>query len=121
MNVVLNMTIKRKWFDMIASGEKREEYRSADNRQVAVTYKRLFNYGWPSASCMILRNGYRMDSPALAVRTSGMDIRSGAQAEHPEWGEPTGRGSHFVVMFDGIIARGTYAEVKRHLEKGDQK
>ena len=116
MNIILNLTIKRRWFDMIASGEKREEYRSADNRQVAVTYKRLFNYGWPSASCMILRNGYRMDSSALAVRMFGMTIRSGAQAEHPEWGEPTG-GAHFVIMFDRIIARGTYAEVKAELRK----
>lgn len=113
MNVLLNLTISRRWFDMIASGEKREEYRSADNRQVARTYKRLFNYGWPSVFCkMILRNGYRMDSPALAVRMFGMSIRSGAQAEHPEWGEPTGRGSHFVIMFDRVIAQGTYAEVK---------
>lgn len=122
MSVILNMTIKRRWFDMIASGEKREEYRSADNRQVEGMYKRLFNYVWPIASfMMILRNGYRMDSPALAVRMLGMTIRSGEQAEHPEWGEPTGRGSHFVIMFDRIIARGTYAEVKEALEKGDEK
>ena len=122
MNIILNLTIKRRWFDMIASGKKREEYRSADNRQVAGMYKRLFNYVWPIASfMMILRNGYRMDSPALAVRMLGMTIRSGEQAEHPEWGEPTGRGSHFVIMFDRIIARGTYAEVKEALKKGDEK
>ena len=66
---------------------------------------------------MILRNGYRMDSPALAVRTFGMSIRNGAHANHPEWGEPTCRGSHFVVMFDRIIARGTYADVKEELGK----
>lgn len=120
MNILLNMTITRRWFDMIASGEKREEYRSADNRQVVGTCKRLFH--WPIVSCkMILRNGYRMDSSALAVRVFGMTIRSGAQAEHPEWGEPTGRGSHFAIMFDRIIARGTYAEVKEWLEKGDPK
>ena len=121
MNILLNLTISRRWFDMIASGEKREEYRSADNRQVVETYKRTFNCGWPSESCMVLRNGYRMDSPALAVRVFGMTIRSGAQAEHPEWGEPTGRGSHFVIMFDRVIAQGTYAEVKEALEKGGGK
>ena len=32
MNVITKLTIKRRWFYMIASGEKREEYRSADNR-----------------------------------------------------------------------------------------
>ena len=30
MNPILNMTIKRQWFDMIASGETREEYRDVD-------------------------------------------------------------------------------------------
>lgn len=121
MNILLNLTIKRRWFDMIASGEKREEYRSADNRQVVGTYKRLFNYLWPIVSCkMILRNGYRMDSRALAVRVFGMTIRSGAQAEHTEWGEPTDRGAHFAILIDRIIARGTYAEVKEALEKKKQ-
>lgn len=119
MNVILNLTIKRRWFDMIASGEKREEYRSADNRNVAAAYKRLSNYEWPFESCMmILRNGYRMDSRALAIILLDMTIRSGAQARHPEWGEPTDRGAHFVIMFDRIITRGTYAEIKETFEKG---
>ena len=122
MNILLNLTIKRRWFDMIASGEKREEYRSADNRQVAGVYKRLSNYVWPTESLMMIRrNGYRMDSPALAVRMIGMTIRSGEQAEHPEWGDPIGRGSHFVIIFENIIARGTYAEVKEALEKWNEK
>lgn len=119
MNVILNLTIKRRWFDMIASGKKREEYRSADNRNVAAAYKRLSNYEWPFASCMmILRNGYRMDSRALAIILLDMTIRSGAQARHPEWGEPTDRSAHFVIMFDRIITHGTYAEIKETFEKG---
>ena len=114
MNVLLNLTISRRWFDMIASGEKREEYRSADNRQVKRAYLWAFNncYWSELRTVAVFRNGYRMDSPALAVRMFGMTIRSGAQAEHPEWGEPTGRGAHFVIMFDRVIAQGTYAEVK---------
>ena len=119
MNVIMNMTIKSRWFDMIASGETREEYRSVDNRNVAAAYKRLSNYEWPFVSCMmILRNGYRMDSRALGIRLLDMTIRSGAQARHPEWGEPTDIGAHFVIMLDRIIARGTYAEIKETFEKG---
>lgn len=86
--IVLNLPIKRRWLDMIASGEKREEYRSADNKQVARAYERISRC-WPDGdSVMILRNGYRMDSPALAVRIVAMDMRSGDMAAHPEWGEP---------------------------------
>ena len=35
MNVVLNLQIKGKWFDMIAYGGKREEYRDCEHRQVS--------------------------------------------------------------------------------------
>lgn len=122
MNVIMNLTIKRRWFDMIASSEKREEYRSEDNRNVVSAYKRLSNYERPFVSCMmILRNGYRMDSRALAIILSDMTIRSGAQARHPEWGEPTDRGAHFVIMLDRIIARGTYAEIKEAFDKPRKK
>lgn len=114
---ILNLTIKRRWFDMIASGEKREEYRSLDNRQVAKAYKCVAD-GWPrEGAAMVLRNGYRMDSPALAVRVIGFSVRLGAI--HPEWGEPNC--PHRTIIFDEIICRGTYADVKRSLGKGDEK
>lgn len=118
MNILLNLTIKRRWFDMIERGEKREEYRGIGNMQVEKAFARFYE---PKADgVMVLRNGYRMDSRALAVRVFGMTIRSGAQAEHPEWGEPTDRGAHFAILVDRIIARGTYAEVKEALEKKKQ-
>ena len=120
VNIILNLTIKRRWFDMIERGEKSEEYRSVDNAQARNACGSVA-HGWPTGGgAMVLRNGYRMDSPAVAVRVFGMTIRSGAQAEHPEWGEPTGRGAHFAIMFDRIIVRGIYAEVKEALEKKKQ-
>lgn len=117
MNIILNLTIHRRWFDMIASGGKHEEYRSLNNRQVAKARKCVAD-GWPrEGAAMVLRNGYRMDSPALAVRVIGFSIRLGAV--HPEWGEPND--PHCAILFDEIISRGTYADVKRSLEKGDEK
>lgn len=117
MNILLNITIHRCWFDMIASGEKREEYRSLDNRQVAKAYKCVAD-GWPrEGAAMVLRDGYRMDSPALAVRVRGFSIRLGAV--HPEWGEPND--PHYAILFDEIISRGTYAEVKEELRKWNEK
>lgn len=50
MNVIMNLTINSWWFGMISSGKKREEYRSADDRNFAAAYKRLSNYEWPTAS-----------------------------------------------------------------------
>ncbi len=114
MNTLLNLTIKRRWFDMIASGEKREEYRGEDNRQVKNAWERVADVE------MILRNGYRLDSPALLVHVYGIVLRDGNDFIHPEWGEPTDR-PHFAIMLGDVLMRGTYAEVKKALEKGDSK
>ena len=53
-----------------------------------------------------------MRSP-LAVRLRAICLRSGDKAEHSEWGEPTLGGLHFVLIFDKVLARGTYAEVRK--------
>ena len=117
MNIILNLTIERRWFDMIERGEKREEYRSVDNAQVWNACSSVA-HGWPAGDyVMVLRNGYRMDSRSIAVRVIGFSIRLGAV--HPEWGEPNYL--HYAISFDRIITRGTYAEVKETLEKGDGK
>lgn len=99
---------------MIASGVKREEYRDCDNRQCIRLYNETRQHPcfWPHDIVAVLRNGYRMDSRALLVELVGMDIRSGREAKHPEWGEPTGRRTHFVLMLGKVVAKGTYSEVK---------
>ncbi len=118
MNIILNLTIKSRWFDMIESGEKREEYRGEDNRQVNTAWERIAHDEQPVAYTMVLRNGYSMVSPALAVRVYGIILRN--DSVHPEWGEPTDR-AHFAIMLGDVLVRGTYAEVKEWLEKGDPK
>ena len=120
MNVILNLTINRKWFALLASGEKREEYRSADNAQVLNAFVRSAHRSLGDDAVMILRNGYRMDSPAIAVHVRGVTLRKGSDALHAVWGEPTDS-EHFVIMLGDVMTRGTYADVKKHLEKGDQK
>ncbi|MBR1608113.1 MAG: hypothetical protein IJ678_00685 [Kiritimatiellae bacterium] len=115
MKPVLNLTIKRKWFDMIASGEKCEEYRDASNRQVARAYAADFNGKIMLPFLMILRAGYRMDSPALAVEVAGMDVRGANEIRHPEWGER--RGEARIVIALGIVrVCGNYAQIKAWCE-----
>ena len=115
----LNLPIAKKWFDMIASGKKREEYRDGKNRQVL----RLCNWmthsdDWPSTMpTAIFRNGYRMDSPALVVEIKGMTIRGGNEVKHPKWGEQKSRGFHFVIKLGLVISLGTYAEIAAKIIK----
>jgi len=112
MKPILNLTIAKRWFDMIVSGEKREEYRTASNRQVANVYHRAIKYNClDGAPLMVLRAGYRMDSPALAVEVVGMDIRGAHEVRHPEWGER--RGEARIVIALGIVrVCGNYAQIR---------
>lgn len=87
---MLVLPIKRKWFDMIRSGEKKEEY-----REIKDYYdKRFFAYFGGMRSIkgkymgynptlekpVILRNGYKHDSPKIKCICT-LDIGSGKE----EW------------------------------------
>lgn len=79
----LHLTLKKKWFDMIASGEKKEEYREDKDywrrrlliRGESVDDMRLFHE-------VEFRNGYRKDAPKMRFKCE--DIRPGIG--RPEWG-----------------------------------
>ena len=57
---VLHLTLKKKWFDMIASGEKKEEYRE----RKPYWHKRFQGKRYDAVS---FRNGYAKDSPKMLV------------------------------------------------------
>ena len=61
---VLHLTLHRKWFDAIASGQKREEYidRTADRQKRIKGHKHTE---------MHFRNGYRKDAPFIRVEYNG--------------------------------------------------
>lgn len=61
---MITLPIKKKWFDMILSGEKKEEYRNITPRYTKMFQNAANNEGnlW-----LILRNGYRSDSPSIKV------------------------------------------------------
>ena len=74
---ILHMTLKKKWFDMIASGVKKEEYRETkpywDKRLIGKHY-----------DVIKFRNGYAEDAPTMTVEYKGLDIALGVI----EWGAP---------------------------------
>ncbi len=120
MKIMLNLPIKRQWLDMIERGEKREEYREFSNTQAVGAYNiamRSPHGEWSlSDPVAIYRAGYRMDSRAVAVKIDGFEIRSGAR--RPEWGEIANANLiHIVIALGAVVARGTYADVKRACTK----
>ena len=71
----LELTLKKKWFDMIASGEKKEEYRGTspwiNARLEGKTY-----------DAVRFRNGYKKDSPVCVCEYKGWHLGFGK----PAWG-----------------------------------
>ena len=61
------LTLKREWFDMIASGKKKEEY-----REIKPYWDVRLNKDY---DFVIFRNGYAKDAPIMYVNL--IDIRRG--------------------------------------------
>lgn len=118
MKPILNLTIERRWLDKIVSGEKREEYRSEKNRQVARLYlRKMKEYGikYPTLPIrfardfMVLRAGYRMDSPAAAVFLDAIEPRE-FDCRHP---------FHFAIVIGGVIGSGPYWKIREKFQDWD--
>ncbi len=86
---MLVLPIKKKWFDMILSGEKKEEYRELTWywRKRFTTAGLLDRYGWTWLPKQVLfRNGYGKDRPSF-VATVSVENKEG----RPEWGAEPGK------------------------------
>lgn len=65
---MLTLPIKKRWFDMIKSGEKKEEYREL-KKYYHTRFKKIFGLDYKDKPAEILfRNGYRADSPKLKCK-----------------------------------------------------
>lgn len=60
---MLVLPIKKKWFDMIASGEKKEEYREKKPYYDKRLVKYFDEVDWPRF--VVFRNGYSKKSPQI--------------------------------------------------------
>jgi hypothetical protein len=74
---MLTLPIKKKWYDMILSGEKKEEYRSYNDYYGDRLDKYILNGKFP----VRFRNGYRLDSPMIECEVSVLIGRG-----EVEWG-----------------------------------
>jgi hypothetical protein len=118
---VLHLTLKKRWFDMIASGEKTEEYREIKPYWAArLLYKIKVPWGgylsaWPdivngdyscdgwsefvSPNCIFekfdavkIRNGYTKNAPSLTFKMNEIRITTGFR----DWGAEHGK-KYFVI------------------------
>ena len=119
---VLSLVLTRKWYDMIARGEKREEYRLATE----YWQKRVWNWNLaftPKTTPVVeFRRGYAKNASRMAFWTMGLNTDSGmmpyafvaagetGKTRHPEWGEP--ENAHFVIELGGPVELAEGKEVR---------
>ena len=125
---ILHLTLKKKWFDMILSGEKKEEYRelkpywlkrlyfnddteayNSNMTEEVITELEDFEYtneqldfwaGWKAHKIGKIKftNGYAKNSPSFEIECNGIEINHGKV----KWGaEPGCR--YFVLKLGKII------------------
>lgn len=107
---VLQLTLKKDWFDMIASGRKKEEYREVKNywmirlagvRGCGTSYNftilcnrenkcKEFDY-------VYFKNGYGKNAPDILLECRGITVDQGKRA----WGAPNYR--TFVIKMGSIL------------------
>jgi len=128
MAKVLHLTLKKKWFDMIASGDKKEEYRELKKHWIT----RLLNHNLFTTSrrrnisteaeavetilnnteyfnknrinnyeYVVFINGYAKDAPTLTIECKGIEIKEG----RTEWGAVKGE-KYFVIKLGYIHEKG---------------
>lgn len=89
---VLRLTLNRKWFDMIASGEKLEEYRTPGkwilSRLEGKEYDRIE-----------FKNGYGPHVPTMEVEYLGWEYSFGKR----QWGGGGEQGKPFATIYLGRV------------------
>lgn len=90
----LHLTLKKKWFDMIASGIKREEYREIK----PYWSKRLMCAKQPFDK-ILFRNGYGKNAPKILIEFTRLESGLGII----EWGAPEAQ-EVFILRLGKIIS-----------------
>ena len=98
---MLTLPIKKKWFDMILYGKKKEEYREITPYYIT----RFQNIGLlhlymptDEPKVIALRNGYRKDSPTMTVLVR-LEIKEGK----PEWGAEQNK-TYYVLKIKEVLS-----------------
>jgi hypothetical protein len=102
---VLNLPIKKQWFDMIESREKPEEYREMKEHWLRrfgwslVYYIKGDRVLYPKFTHILFRNGYSAKSPEMLIELKGITIGKG----NPKWGAPDK--DVFILHLGEIVER----------------
>ena len=97
---VLTLTLEKKWFDMIGSGEKKQEYRTSE--KVLRQIERWYGHSLIRGKMMVVKLclGYQKKRREMTF-TTGRPFWSYSSA-FPKWGEPDS--PHYVIpLLDRVM------------------
>jgi hypothetical protein len=104
----LKLTLRKKWFDMILSGKKKEEYRDIkphwESRLMEITPELIMRFR--QFDFVEFRNGYSARSPYMKVQCRGIGIG----LSKSKWSEKTQR---CYVISLGKIVKKKYIKTKK--------
>lgn len=89
---MLTLPIKKRWFDMILSGEKKEEYREIKPYYEA-RFKNLWGNEYIGEKIIMFRNGYSANSPSFIAECE-INIGHG----NSEWGAEEGKDYYVLTI-----------------------
>ena len=93
METTLHLTLKKKWFDMIASGVKRDEY-----REMKPYWSKRLMCNKKQYDKILFRNGYSRNAPRLLIEFTRLESGLGIV----EWGAPEAQ-EVFVLKLGAIL------------------
>ena len=98
---ILRLTLKKKWFDMILSGEKKEEYREIKpywETRLLKPVQSPFVRRFKKYDFVEFKNGYAKDAPTIVIECVKIDYGDG----QTEWGAILHE-HYFVINLGNII------------------
>lgn len=125
---ILKLTLKKKWFDMILSGEKKEEYREVKpyfNSRLSLIPNSFFKH-WANESiadyytkdddnfvydydAIEFSNGYSPTSPKILIEFNCIRVSTGKE----EWGAEKGV-LYFILELGNIIKTHNIPQTELH-------
>ncbi len=97
----LHLTLKKKWFDMILSGEKKEEYRETKpywKRRFCI-YPNTDTFLCHSFDTIKFTNGYAKNAPTFEIECLGIEIGKAK----PEWSD-NWQGEVFIIKLGNVLS-----------------
>lgn len=91
---ILHLTLTKKWFDMIMSGTKKEEYRAIKPYWTTRLDGREFDV-------IVFSNGYGKNSPKMMVEFKGLSVGKGRH----DWGG--GDVQVYVIKLGNVLKSAT--------------